>query len=62
MKNELKPEEAIEEAINDVRKAIFENIEANRLLVDITKRKQNARYALLKAKERLSSLESELMQ
>jgi len=62
MKPELPVENQIEEAIKDVQDAMLENIKASKLIVDITKKKEAARFKLLKAKERLTGLERSLME
>ncbi len=59
-KAELKPTEKITEAINDLHKALEENFEAGKNELQASLRKKKAHYNLLKAKERLSSLEREL--
>jgi uncharacterized protein YqgV (UPF0045/DUF77 family) len=61
MAKELTAEEAIFQAIKEVEEAMLENIRASQLVLDVTKRKEKARYTLLKAKERLNSLERSLM-
>jgi len=54
--------EQIDEAIADISKAMFENVKAGKAVVDAELKKRKAHYALQKAKERLNSLEQELMQ
>lgn len=55
-------EQKIEIAINDIKNALLENIDACRAEVSAKLRKEKARYVLLKAKERLTALERELME
>ena len=55
-------QEQIDEAIADVRKAMVENVKAKKALVDAELKKRKAHYTLQKAKERLNSLEHDLMQ
>lgn len=47
----------IEECINEFKNALYENIEANKLEIDIRLKKTKARYRLLKAKEALRAIE-----
>ena len=61
MKEELTLEEKVLEGIKDVQEALMENIKASKAEMDIKIRKKKAHYTLLKAKERLRSIESELM-
>lgn len=61
MTKEKTQKEQIEESINEVRDAMMENIAASEAETAATLRKRTAHYTLLKAKERLSGLERELM-
>lgn len=61
MQKEKTLEQAVEEAIKDVHEAMIENIKASRLEMDAQTRKKKAYYTLLKAKERLRSVEQEMM-
>lgn len=54
--------EQIEEAVEDVRFAMLENVKASEALFDAEVKKRKAHYLLQKAKERLHALEQELMQ
>lgn len=60
-KKELTKTEAIDEAVKDVHDALLENLKASQLVVDAQKRKETARFVLLKAKERLQALALEFM-
>lgn len=60
-KKELTKTEAIEEAVQDVHNALIENMVASKLVVDSQKRKESARFVLLKAKERLQAISLEYM-
>ena len=61
MKPELSQEKQIENAVKDVQEAMLENIQASRLVVDATKRKETSRYTLLKAKDRLRAIEQQFI-
>lgn len=61
IKKELTTKKAVEEALKDVREAMMENISASRAQVNAILRKRKARYALLKAKERLTNIEREFL-
>ncbi len=54
--------EQIELAVEDVRLTMLENLKASKALVDAETKKRKAHYLLQKAKERLNSLEKELME
>lgn len=60
-KEEPTKEKQVEEAIDDVRDCMMRNIKAAALEASAKIEKAHARHALLKAKERLNSLEHELM-
>lgn len=47
----------IDVCIEELRQALYENIEAGKLETEIRQRKTKARYRLLKAKEALRALE-----
>lgn len=47
----------IEEHIEELRQAMYENIEASKVEVEARQRKTRARYRLLKAKEVLRAIE-----
>lgn len=53
--------EEIEKAIEEVKDAMLENLAASQDETKAALRKKAAHYTLLKAKERLSGLERELM-
>lgn len=61
MIKELSQKDEIGRAIQEVKEAMLENIEASQLVLDATKKKEKARYLLLKAKERLYALERSFM-
>lgn len=61
MKKEQSKQEQIKEAINDVHKAMLENLEISQLVIDTLKRKDLAHYTLLKAKDRLRAIEQEIL-
>lgn len=61
MKKELNIEQQVEEATADLQKAMLANIKANRKVIDSTKEKQSTHFAVVKASQRLRSLEEELM-
>lgn len=57
MKQELSIEKQIEEAINDVHKALLASVKAKEREVEAAQERTRTHYELLKAKERLSNLE-----
>lgn len=59
-KKELSPKEAIEQAVEDVKIAMIERVEAGQYFLEASKRQEKAHYTLQKAKERLDSLERSL--
>lgn len=61
MKDKLTIEQEINQAIKDVQEALLANVKANQEIIEVNRRKTTTRFTLLKAKERLASLESELM-
>lgn len=56
-KKELNPEEAVEQAIEDLRVAMLKKIKADKVAIDATLKQQKARYELQTAKDRLSAVE-----
>lgn len=56
MEEEKTTEEQIKEAVKDVEVTMLENLLASKAEIDAVLRKKNARYALLKAQERLNSV------
>jgi len=54
--------EAIEVAIEDIKKAMIENFEADQAETIAKDRKQKAHYNLQKANERLRNLQSDMYQ
>ena len=61
MKNEPTKQDRIKIAINDVQKCMIDSLEASQLLIDVSKRQNSARYALLQAKDRLRAIEQEIL-
>lgn len=57
MKKELTLEEELIIAIDEVKIAMLENVRAGKIETDARVLKEQAHYKLLKAKERLASLE-----
>jgi len=51
----------LDQAIQEFYNAILANVEANKKLIEITREKTATHYAIQKARERLASLEKELM-
>lgn len=60
MKTEPATENQIETAINDVKNAMIENMEAGRAEVQAKDRKRKAHYQLQKANERLRGIQSDM--
>lgn len=56
-KPEKTKEEEIDEAIDDVKKCMLDDIKAGRLALNASIAKEKSHYALLKAKERLYAIE-----
>ena len=52
----------INEAMEDYKVAMLENVNASRAIVDAQTRKTKAHYTMMKASERLHALQVELMQ
>lgn len=52
----------IDEAIEDYRKAMTENVKSSKAVVDAQIKKQKSHYDLMKASERLRAIQIELMQ
>lgn len=61
MKPELTSKQKITQAVKEVEDAMLENLEVSILVVDTLKRKELAHYTLLKAKDRLRAIESEIL-
>lgn len=59
-KKELSPKEEVEQAVEDVKIAMIERVEAGQYFLEASKRQKKAHYTLQKAKERLDSLERSL--
>lgn len=57
MKKELTNEEEVCEAIEDIRVAMLDDLQAKKKIEDASREKTRTHYTLLKAKERLSNLE-----
>lgn len=51
----------LNDAIEEYRNAVIENIEAGKAEVKAAERKRKARFRLLKASEHLSAIKSELI-
>ena len=58
MKQELTQVEQINEAIEDVRSALLADLKAKEKIIEVNREKTKTHYDLLKAKERLSNLET----
>lgn len=60
MKPELTKEEEISEAINDLQKCLLADLSAKAKIIEVNREKTATHFALLKSKERLSTLEQSL--
>lgn len=60
MKPEPSIEDQIEKAIEDVKNAMLENIEADKAENDAKKRKKLAHYALQQANQRMHALQMDM--
>lgn len=60
MKTEQTTENQIETAINEVREAMLENMQADKAEVQAKDRKRKAHYALQQANERIRGLQQDI--
>ena len=58
MKQELTQIEQVNQAIDDVRNALLSDLKAKEKIIEVNREKTKTHYDLLKAKERLSCLET----
>ena len=58
MKQELSQREQINNAVDEVKDALFADLEAKEKIIEINREKTKTHYNLLKAKERLANLEA----
>lgn len=61
MKKELTIEQEIAEATQDLQKAMLANVLANKKIIEVNREKTKTHYDVVKASQRLRSLELELM-
>lgn len=60
MKSPLTPEQEIITAVDDVKVALLADLKAKEKIIEVNREKTKTHYNLLKAKQRLSTLELSL--